>query len=209
VLALIEFLLLCASTLLLAGYHLWLYRRTITAPHKTAYGRHKLVRAAWLKHYVGSGHDILVVQTLRNWIMSATFLASTALLLALGLLGVAFTTERLSALAGELNVFGSTAPQILLYKFLLLAVLFISSFFLFSMAIRFLIHAGFQINLPSDASAALERQAVSGDLDKGALLYFLGLRLYYLAIPAAFWLLGPLWLLAAVIALLAILIWLD
>jgi Flp pilus assembly protein protease CpaA len=31
----------------------------------------------------------LVVQTLRNWIVSATFLASTAILFALGIMGAA------------------------------------------------------------------------------------------------------------------------
>ena len=42
--------------------------------------------------------DVLAVQTLRNWIMAASFLASTAILIGLGLLSLLFKPEHVSEL---------------------------------------------------------------------------------------------------------------
>jgi hypothetical protein len=49
-----------------------------------------------------NGHDILAVQTLRLQVMAATFLACTAILISLGLLGVAFRLHYVNS--GSLRV---------------------------------------------------------------------------------------------------------
>lgn len=126
--------------------------------------------------------------------MSATFLASTAILLTLGLLGFVFTTDRISTFAADLNILGTTTTTILLYKFLLLSAVFMSAFFLFSFSIRFLIHAGFEINIPSKQDERSLELGPAAELERGALFYFWGLRAYYLSVPVACWLIGPVWM---------------
>ena len=206
---LIEILLLAASVIMIVGYHVCLYWSIKQTPEHTAFGRHQLSRRRWLQIYAGGKNELLIVQTLRNWIMSATFLASTAILLTLGLLGVAFTSDRISNLSEELNTFGSADPWVLFIKVLLLAFVFVSAFFVFSLAVRALTHAGFDLNIPDVTHAGQTPEAENLDLEDGAFFYFLGLRLYYLSIPLAFWLFGPTWLLVATIALLIALWLLD
>jgi uncharacterized membrane protein len=206
---LIEMLLVASSILLLVLYHLRLIFLTKNKPQKTAFGRHRKSRLAWLQAYAGGKNDLLVVHTLRNWIMSATFLASTAIFLTLGLLGFVFTTDRISTFAADLNVLGTTTPTVLLYKFLLLAAVFMSAFFLFSFSIRYLIHAGFVINIPSGQDEESAKLVPALELESGALFYFLGLRAYYLAVPVACWLVGPLWMAIATVLLIILLAYLD
>ena len=50
--------------------------------------------------------DILAVQTLRNWTMASTFLASTAILIALGVFNLILTADRQGDLAGLFNRLG-------------------------------------------------------------------------------------------------------
>ena len=146
-----------------------------------------------------------MVQTLRNWIVAATFLASTATLLSLGLLGATFATDKLSQLAHELNYFGSQDTQLLLLKALLLVADFLAAFFNFSLAIRSFIHAGFAINLPVDRGAEVAHGLGGRELERGALHYTLGMRSYYLSIPLALWLFGPMWMLAGSVLLVLVL----
>ena len=137
--------------------------------------------------------------------MSSTFLASTAILLTLGLLGAAFTTDRLSQIAHGLNYLGSQDTQLLLFKALLLVVNFLAAFFNFSLAIRGFIHAGFAINLLGEQEAAIGQGLGAAELERGALHYTLGMRGYYLAIPLALWLFGPIWMLFGAVLLVLIL----
>jgi uncharacterized membrane protein len=197
------FLLSCA---LVAGYHLRLRWLLLTRPSATAYGRHRLVRRQWLRRYAGGAHNLLMVHTLRNWIMSSTFLASTAILLALGLLSLGFTGDRFSSFVQELNMLGSQSTKALLLKLLLLAVDFITAFLALSLAIRSFIHAGFELNLPAKSNAF---DVWSDELEKGALFYFIGLRAFYVSIPLAMWLLGPVWMLLATLVLIGLMLILD
>jgi uncharacterized membrane protein len=206
---LIETALVAGSAFALVAYHLRLMLLTRNQPQRTAFGRHRMARLAWLEAYAGGKNDLLVVHTLRNWIMSATFLASTAILLTLGLLGFVFTTDRISTFAVDLNVLGSTTPTVLLYKFLLLAAVYMSAFFLFSFSIRYLIHAGFEINVAPDHDLASPDNGAVRELENGALFYFVGLRAYYLSVPVACWLVGPTWMAVATALLITMLAQLD
>lgn len=201
-----EFLIVSLSFALLLGYHLRLRWVLLHRPSDTAYGRHRIVRRQWLRRYAGGNHNLLAVHTLRNWIMSATFLASTAILIALGLLGFGFTGDHLTGFANELNMLGTQNTPILLLKLLLLAITYLAAFFCFSLSVRSFIHSGFEMNLPAKIKPY---DAWSGELEKGALFYFAGLRCFYFSIPLALWLLGPLWMLAAVIVLILLLMLLD
>jgi hypothetical protein len=50
------------------------------APLQTYAGITKYVRHTWVESIMTAKRDILSVQTLRNWIMASSFLASTAML---------------------------------------------------------------------------------------------------------------------------------
>ena len=194
-----------AAVAFLGAYHWRLWRTNRSSPGATAMGRHRLMRAAWASMVQIGNRDLLAVQTLRNWIMSATCLASTSILFALGLLGATLTTDKLSQLAHELNFLGSQDTQLLLFKALLLLLNFMAAFFNFSLAIRAFIHSGFAVNLTGEQEAVIGKDWGSAELERGALHFTLGMRGYYLAIPLALWLFGPTWMLAGSILLVFIL----
>jgi uncharacterized membrane protein len=208
-----EYYFFVISVSLMVIYHIRLRYLILKFPGKTAYGRHKFGRQMWLEQFSGGKDGILVVQTLRNWIMSATFLASTAILLSAGLLGFSVNSSNLQSFANELSLLGSHSPVTLLYKLLFLSLVFLTSFFAFSFSVRFLTHAAFQINIPQTKIAANDKKngllPNHKDLQQGAYFYFLGLRLYYLAVPFAFWIVGPAFMLASTMALLIVLFVFD
>lgn len=137
-----------ASILLLVGYHVFLLVRTTRTPAATTFGQHSIARKHWLKHYTRAKSEILVIQTLRNWMMSATFLASTSILVALGILGIISASDKITGLTQELHLAGAAGEQILLLKVTIILFLFMTAFFACNLSTRFINHAGFTLNIP-------------------------------------------------------------
>jgi uncharacterized membrane protein len=77
------------------------------------------------------------------------------------------------------------------------------------LAVRYYNHTGFMINLPVDDNSGIRVDDVIEILNRGGSHYTLGMRGYYLAIPMALWLFGPLWLLAGTVVLIGTLYRLD
>jgi len=75
-----------ASTLLIIFYHLFLRRKIRMNFTYTVQTINAIARTAWVETIMREKKDILPVQTLRNSTMAATFLASTAVLLIIGVL---------------------------------------------------------------------------------------------------------------------------
>ena len=196
---LVEVVIIVGCITLLGSYHLRLLRRLRNRPKTTAMGRHRLVRLSWLK-LEKKDRELVIVQAMRNLIMSASFLASTAVLLAAGFLGGAFTTDRLSQLANSLNFFGIETQLLWLLKALILALNFFVAFFNFSLAIRSFGYIGLMSNLPDN-----NEQDMVGEMEKGALHYTLGMRGFYISIPFMLWLFGPLWMLVGSVLLVVVL----
>jgi uncharacterized membrane protein len=205
----VEGLLAVTALALLGGYHLVLWRRVRRRPLATAFGLARYTRTRWVALVMAERRDILGVQTLRNWTMAATFLASTAMLIALGILSVAATTERAAEVARLLTFFGGAGAAFWQLKLLLLALGFLFAFFNFALALRYFNHAGFALALPADGDAHVTADDVAQGLNRGVLHYTLGMRAYYLAVPLALWLFGPELLLAAALVMVAILRGLD
>jgi uncharacterized membrane protein len=169
----------------------------------TAHHRHRIARKAWLETTAGGTRDVLAVQTLRNWIMSVTFLASTSILFALGLLAAAFTNDKLSTFAQGINLFGNDSGELWLFKALLLVTVFLVAFFAFSLSIRAFVHLGFMINVPIPAEdKEAQARILAREMEKGAFNYWLGLRCYYAAALLTFWLFGPVWMAIGTVVLL-------
>lgn len=123
-----EYGLILLAFILLGGYHVQLLRQIRRQPLSTAIGLSQQARRLWVRKIIQDGRDILAVQTLRNWTMAATLLASTAILLALGILNAAFFVEKQPELSKLFNYFGYNNEILWLLKLIILSGDF---FFLF------------------------------------------------------------------------------
>lgn len=205
----IEFGLSPAALLLLIAYHAHLGHKTRSDPLRTALGLSRHIRGLWVQTVMSGGKDILAIQTLRNWTMAATFMASTAILIGLGIFNLAVTADQQGELAQVAGQFSNNRPGLWLSKLILLGGDFLFAFFNFTLAVRYFNHTAFMINLPTDASSRLQIADVVAILDRGGTHYTIGMRCYYLAFPLTLWLIGPLWLLAGTLLLIAALFRLD
>lgn len=201
--------LTAVSFLLLTLYHLGLLASQARFPEATIYARNARTRAAWVREIMEKNRDILAVQTLRNWTMASSFLASTAILIALALLNIVLTAGQHSdAVMQAFSFMGKRIESVHQIKLLLLSVDFFFSFFNFTMAIRYYNHVGFMINTPLGSTSAAPTSVIEA-LQYGAGHYTLGMRGYYLSVPLALWLFGPGWLLAGTIIIIPTLFHVD
>lgn len=204
-----ESILTATTFLLLLVYHLKLIAKVRHEPLQTAIGITNHVREQWVRSIMQGKSDILAVQTLRNGLMAANFLASTAIIVSLGLLSVAFTPGLFQHIPQALNLAGVRSETLWLFKIMLLVVLFFYAFFNFTLTIRYYSHAGFMINILEAHDPTVTPELVADVLNHGALHNTLGMRGFYLAVPVGLWMFGPLWMLAGTIVLVFVLSRLD
>jgi uncharacterized membrane protein len=153
--------------------------------------------------------DLLAVQTLRNWIMASSFLASTAILISLGLLRLAASTEKIAEISPSLKAVIQEHRGIWLFKLMLLIIDFFFIFFNFCLAIRYYNHVNFMINVPSTLAHKITPEYITEILTRGMVHYTLGMRGYYIAIILVLWLFGPLWMLLGTGVMVGFLYYLD
>lgn len=193
----IEIYLVIFSLSLLASYHVYLVWMVKHHPLKTDLGINACVRRAWVRHMMTRRPgDVLAVQTLRNSLMSASFLASTAILLVAGLLSFILTTRNsLENFNHVLDMLSSGHPHVVLSRILLLVVTFFFAFFNFALTVRYYNHVGFMLNAANDADGhALPEEFMIASLQRGAFHFTLGTRAFLMILPFGLWLLGPIWL---------------
>jgi uncharacterized membrane protein len=193
----VEAVLASTSFTILLGYHIWHLGKLRRAPNTTSIGLNAQARGRWVEHIMATTADILAVQTMRNWTMAATFLASTAIVLGLGFLNFALTSEGLSDLVRTFNRVGVTDHVFTVIKALTTTTIFLFAFVQFMLAVRFYNHAAFMINVPQSPDCAITPAVVSVTINRGARHYSIGMRSYYVAIPTVLWLLGPIYFLVA------------
>ncbi len=198
---LLESLIAAVTFVLLIVYHWLLIRRVRRHPLQTAMGITNHVRIQWVRSVMDSKCELLAVQTLRNGLMAANFLASTAILISLGLLSVAFKPGLFLEISHALNLVGARSEILWMFKLMLLVVLFFFAFFNFTLTIRYYNHAGFMINILEVHDPTVTPEVVAEVLNQGALHYTLGMRGFYLAVPTGLWLFGPLWMLTGAVVL--------
>ncbi|MEZ5673151.1 MAG: DUF599 domain-containing protein [Thiotrichaceae bacterium] len=180
-----------AGICILLTYHAFLWYRLTYQPLNTSIGRGRVLRAKWVETMMLGKKDIIAVQTLRNWTMSASFLASTAIVVGLGILNFILTTEKLSESSQHLNFIENTDKTLWIIKLMLLSADFFFAFFSFALTIRHYNHVGFLINVP--ISEYLTVESVVKAMNQGAGYYSWGMRGYYLSIPLTLWLFGSHW----------------
>ena len=173
-----------------ALYELLLWWTQRARPEQVARTAHAQLREAWF-HAVSAvpGTEILAVQTLRNSLMSATMIASTA---AIGLMGAAtLVAPSLQAVLATQGLFPHATARLVM-ELLLMTVLFASLVFSV-MAVRYYNHAGFIVAMPVGSPQRLQwSPACVAYLRRAGLLYGWGLRHLILVAPMLGFIVHPL-----------------
>jgi len=202
-----ETLFFSSGISILLIYHLFIWHRLIYQPFSTSIGRARIMRAKWVETVMIGKKDILAIQTLRNWTMSASFLASTAIVVGLGILNFILTTEKLSGSSQHFNFVEHGDETLWIIKLILLSADFFFAFFSFTLTIRYYNHAGFLLNIP--LSEELTVPFVTKVVNQGASYYARGMRGYYLSIPLTLWLFGAYWFMVGCVFLVWMLYQID
>ena len=188
-----------ACVLLVAIYYITLWLKVRRDPTYTIHGVNELARTLWVANVMSDRtRDVMAVQTLRNFIMGASLMASTASLLIIGTLTLSGQAENISRNWHALNAYGTHGAELWIIKVLCLLADFIVAFFSFAMAVRLANHVVFMLNVPdSSAHHNLTPQAVARRLNRAGNLFAVGMRAFFFAVPLVFWLFGPIFLVIA------------
>lgn len=179
-------------------------------PIYSFYGATKLAKTDWVVNIMEDRRDILAVQTLRNSTMAASFLDSTAVLLAVGVLTLSGQADKLGNTWHMLNMYGSTSASTMTMKLIVILGDLFVAFFSFYFSIRLFSHVGFIINTPiSDGNYGTSITFVAMQLGKAGTYFYIGMRAYYFLVPLVFWLFGPLFMLTSTIILVAIMLMIE
>ncbi|MHB9072936.1 MAG: DUF599 domain-containing protein [Desulfobaccales bacterium] len=199
----------CASFLLLAVYNLYWVYLIRNKPLMTSVGITNHLRGHWVEHIMEEKLDILAVQTLRNWVMASSFLASTGILICLGLLSVAASPQKIAEITPSLSELVREHRVFWLFKLMVLIIDFFFIFFSFCLAIRYFNHVNFMINVPSTLAHKITPEYITNILNTGTMHYTMGMRGYYVAVLLFLWLFGPIWMLIGTVIMLIVLYHLD
>jgi uncharacterized membrane protein len=173
-----------AGLVLLISCQGYLRYRLSKDPGYTVQRVNNLVRTAWVEEIMRRREGVRAVQTLRNSMMAAVFLASTAVLMIIGVLTLSEQGDKLRTTWQALDVFGTASSRLWLSKMLLLLIDLLAAFFSFAMAIRLFHHVGYMINAPqSDDLVAANAAHVSAHLNRAGHFYSIGVRAYYYTLP--------------------------
>jgi uncharacterized membrane protein len=187
------------SLVLVGGYHLylkWQLRRDLSY---TIQSVNNAARIAWVENIMSDeGNSILAVQTFRNSTMAATFLASTAILLIMGVLNLMQNNDSAGSVLHSINnglMLSGDHEQI---KLLILLATFFWAFFSFSMAVRMYNHVGYLINSTNTNRNFCPTPAYVGRLlNRSGKYYSYGMRAYYLSVPMVFGMFNPVYMMVA------------
>jgi uncharacterized membrane protein len=204
-----EILLVFSTAFIFIVYHIHLFRKVRRDPLETTIGITNHARELWVKGIMKDTRDILAIQTLRNQVMASTFLASTAILICLGSFNAAFRPSVFNDVSHALNLLGTKTETLWMFKLLLLGIIFFFTFFNFTLSIRYYNHVSFMINTFQQNDATVSSEAVTHVINHGALHYTIGMRGFYLSVPIALWLFGPIWMLVGSLVLIGVLYRLD
>jgi uncharacterized membrane protein len=179
----------------LFGYRIFLSLMLKKRPDNLFLGKLQQYRNAWIESHSGDKNGIVVVQTLRNTIMSASFMASTSVILIMGAFNLLYTigrTEKGNTLFGA----GTTEPSVEVFKILLIIIILSYSFFNFTWYIREINYMSFILNIPKDQLDRIEggdaTSHIAGMFLTSGIYFSLGMRGYYFLIPLMLWFFSPL-----------------
>lgn len=170
-------------------YHALYYVYTQTRPLATVKGKIHLYRRTWVKRILDRGDFLLAAQTLRNHLMAASFMASSALL-AIGLL-LNFVVAGDPAAALHLD-----NAELITFKLFVLIGLFAFSFMAFLFTIRDLNHVSILVAADADLIDHVEGldavTYLSMLLNQALNRYTFGQRGFYFSLAIIAWIFHPL-----------------
>lgn len=187
------------SAALVAAYYAVRHARARRDPAGTIHGLNELARNQWVAAVMANAaKDVMAVQTLRNFVMGASLMATTAAFLILGTLTLSGQAETIGRSWHLINALGSSAAELWIVKVLCLLADFIFAFFAFAMAVRLANHVVFMINVPGPPAHPLLAPAqVARRLNRAGGHFAAGMRAFFFAVPLVFWLFGPVFLVIA------------
>jgi uncharacterized membrane protein len=206
-----DFMALAISAAIVAAYYGFLNMKVRTTPTYTIHGVNALARSLWVEHIMlNPGKDVMAVQTMRNFIMGSSLMASTAALLIIGTLTLSGQAQSIAQNWHVLSLHSSFTTEIWIIKVMFLLVDFIVAFFAFAMSVRLANHVVFMVNVPNhNAHHNLAPKAVARRLHRAGNMFAIGMRAFFFAVPLVFWLFGPGFLLVSSIGLVVALYHLD
>ncbi|KAK7340058.1 hypothetical protein VNO77_20750 [Canavalia gladiata] len=199
----LDTILVPLSLFITVGYHGYLCYTIKNKPSRTSYGNNKLRRTTWgLNLNQGDNSKaMLTVQSMRNALMETILTASITILVNLGLAALSNNAYKASHLFSS-GVFGSKSDKIFVLKYGLASICLVISFIFSSMAIGHLIDANFLMNSYGEFLSGGYTQTI---LERGFTLALVGNRVLCVALPLMLWMLGPVPVLLASLALVFVL----
>jgi len=177
---------------------------------KLILGKLQIYRNAWIVAHSQDKSNLVVVQTLRNTIMSASFLASTAIILIMGVFSL------LSFISGHQHsdvvngIFSSVDPVVEMWRVFLIIITLIYTFINFTWYIRDMNYIGFILNIPKKDLDFIEgrdsTEMLSNRFLKAGLRFSMGMRGYYFLMPLFLWLIHPFFMIASILFVVVVLL---
>ncbi|MBK5938382.1 HAD-IC family P-type ATPase [Halochromatium roseum] len=190
---------------LLVGYHLYLRWLVAAHPERAYQARADALRHAWVEVMRGLGdHGTLAVNTLRNWVFSASLFATLTFLFGLLVVGFALRGSGLDRLSQALSL-ASNGEAAVQAKLLLLAALLFTAFVRFALAVRDYNQTVLQISLPDKQFHGLAIETIAETLNRAGNHYHQGTRTLLLGLPVLLWLIGAEWFLLGALLTLGLL----
>jgi uncharacterized membrane protein len=193
------------SCLLVLIYYLYFNRKTRRAPQSSVHAVNAMTREQWVLMIMQNGkQEILAIQTLRNSLMAASFMATIVMLLISAILNLG---EKIGQWAKSLHPFLSQCQlsnELWQIKLGVLLLSFAIAFYFFAMAIRFFNHVGYMINLPyNEAEGEQLYRQTCAYLNRAGSYYTMGTRTFFFALPMIAWFFDPVFLVFGTLGLIA------
>ncbi|KAI9087925.1 hypothetical protein K1719_030255 [Acacia pycnantha] len=174
------------------AYHFWLWHKLRTNPFTTVIGINAHGRRFWVPAMMKDieKKNIVAVQSLRNLIMGSTLMATTSVLISVGLAAVISSTYSMKKPLND-AIYGAHGELMVSLKYITVLTIFIFSFFCHTLSIKFLNQVCVLVCIPQDLKSMATPQYLTELLEKGSLLNTVGNRLLYSALPLLLWIAGP------------------
>lgn len=190
------------------GYHITYVVLTRRDPLATVKGKIHLYRRTWVKRILDKDNQMLAVQTVRNLLMTASFMASSALLVVAVVLNLL-----LQGVAPPRGV-PIASPELLEAQLILVGAMFAFSFIAMLLSIRYLNQFVILIGADPDLIDHIERvdavTYLSNLINRASNRYTYGQRGFYFAVPIIAWMFSPWAFLATTVGLMVyLMLYLD
>ena len=205
-----DLLFFCLSVALYSAYNFYIRNKEAADPGFTIHGISRSARIRWVASVIENKNGILAVQTLRNATMASTFMASTSVLLAVGVLSLTGNGENVRHTWHSLNFFGSVASDMFAFKILALLLNFFLAFFCFTSSLRLYTHVAFMLGAETGHEDKPQLNCMAEKyLNMGANHFSMGMRAFYFTVPLVFWIFGAQFMLFGTVFLISIVYALD